>query len=272
MQALKVVRNPGDHRRRRLLAAALGDAGTGSFSIPHAEGSRLLGVGELPGQAEAVAAAQVAFQGLGGAREQTLRSANKRFLVSVLRDGEILEHPPLLRFIVSRAVVDAAARYFGSIPVLSTVRLWWTPVNDSIESSQLLHRDAEGPTQLKFFLNVFAVGSDAGPLTYVPAAVSEPAMRRLGYRRGKLTDEAADDVGVMDHGVTLIGDAGLGAVVDTSRCLHRGSRGNLEERVILMFQFTPGTCPRGAAPSWGAGILPYLDELDPVQRLVLNLE
>ena len=46
-------------------------------------------------------------------------------------------------------------------------------------------------------------------------------------------------VAVNSDALRLIGQAGTGAFVDSSRCYHHGARVKRGERLILMFQFLP---------------------------------
>jgi hypothetical protein len=168
-------------------------------------------------------------------------------------------------------VVDLATAYMGAVPVLSSARLWWTPPNDSVQQSQLYHSDGEDDRQLKFFFNLFDVTEDAGPLTFLPADVSAQVRRRLGYVSGKLDDETiAAAAGSLDP-VRATGPAGSGVALDTSRCLHYGSRRNTVGRLVLMFQFTSFYAPRSERVAWVDGIDRTGLEVDDVQRLALGL-
>lgn len=272
VSVVKILRNPRD-RRRRLKARMDLEADPGSDRVSKTSGDWKLAPATLPGQAEATARTQQIFSKLaaGGALLDARSRTNKPFLINLRRDRELMQVGEIADFVLSPAILEAATRYLGSAPVLTTLRLWWTPANSTLESSQLYHRDAEGPTQLKFFLHISDVTSRSGPLVYVPADVSRDLMRSLGYQRGKLSDEALEDLGVSAHAIAVTGEAGTALALDTSRCLHFGSRGNEEDRVVLMFQFTPSNCPRAVSPSW-LGALPERSiPLSGIQRLALNL-
>ena len=157
----------------------VGTPRTGDLVVPQDKGYLVLGT-PLPGQSQAVTAARLAFEALvaEGRTERELNSANKRFLVGVLGDRDLLDHPDIFRFAISRPVADLAARYLGRVPILSALRIWWTPTNATVESSQHFHLDGEGRKQLKLFFNITPVGPDAGPLTIIPADTSESESRR----------------------------------------------------------------------------------------------
>ena len=99
-------------------------------------------------------------------------------------------------------------------------------------SSQLFHVDPEGLTQVKFFINVFDVGDDEGPFTFIPADDTARIIRDVNVLRqqqglahqGRYLDEEITAVGASSAIVRVTGSGGSGVAVDTSRCLHMGSR------------------------------------------------
>ena len=102
-------------------------------------------------------------------------------------------------------------------------------------ASQLFHLDHEGVSQLKAFIHLFDVGDAEGPFTFIPADATTRIVndiRRLRKKRGshpevesrRYSDEEIAAVGGTKDIVTVKGPAGTGVAVDTSRCLHLGSR------------------------------------------------
>jgi hypothetical protein len=137
---------------------------------------------------------------------------------------------------VSRAILDSATGYLGTVPRLVTARLCWSPQNDTARSSQNFHFDYEDLTQLKVFINIFETTEEQGPLTFIPAEVSEQVQKSIG-RVSRISDERIYEAGARNREVKLIGPAGSGAFLDTSRCLHYGSRLNKRDRLVLIIQF-----------------------------------
>jgi hypothetical protein len=108
-------------------------------------------------------------------------------------------------------------------------------------------------------------------VTFLPAAATERVRRALRYDWGRLTDDDVDAVGVREEALRLVGPAGGGAFVDTSRCLHFGSRGNRRDRLVLLVQFFRfHAAAESKARFQVPPDLPGLDP-DPVQRLALGL-
>ncbi len=274
VRGVKFGRSPGQAGVRKRMAREIAAGSGGLERIPEDRGFQCYAPGHFPGASEALARADGLFaeiEGSGGV-EDTLRTAKKNFLLSVVKGEGFLDHPEILGFMISRPVVDLATLYFGAVPVLSSASLWWTPPNDSVEKSQLFHRDGEDTRQLKFFFNVRAVTEQTGPFTLLPADLSADVKRTLGYNTGRLDDDAVvAAAGGEDALIKVMGPAGSGAAVDTSRCLHYGSRGNAVGRLLIMFQFTSFFAPKSEAPDWAAGISRTGLELDEVQKLILGI-
>ena len=101
-------------------------------------------------------------------------------------------------------------------------------------ASRLFHLDPEDFTQVRMFLNVIDIRREQGPLTFLPADVSDTALARLWRddrknraRKPELrrwTDEEILTRAGMSPCIELVGPSGSGAFVDTSRCAHFGSR------------------------------------------------
>jgi hypothetical protein len=140
----------------------------------------------------------------------------------------------LVDFALSDPVLGMATRYLGVVPYLCRVDLVYSlprPSADNI-ASQLFHVDPEGLTQVKFFIHVYDVGEPEGPFTFIPADATAriiAAVRELRRSQGKphsgrYLDEEIDAVGGTASIVRLQGPTGDGIAIDTSRCLHMGSR------------------------------------------------
>src|SRR4051812_5168527 len=157
----------------------------------------------------------------------------RKFLRNLLLDEDIRQHPELLDFALSDDALGIATSYLGVVPYLNRIDLLYsTPrEGDDLIKSQLFHVDPEGLTQVKFFINVFDVGDAEGPFTFIPAAESLQVLggiRRLRKANGqphvgRYTDEEVAAVGGGSV-VSLKGPRGSGVAIDTSKCLHLGSR------------------------------------------------
>lgn len=120
------------------------------------------------------------------------------------------------------------------------IGVYFSPVNSSTKRSQMFHVDGDDFRQLKCFINVATVDRHNGPLTLVSRRRSDQIRRRVrhGWRDRRLTDEEVFAGLPDDEVVVLTGPPGSGALVDTSACLHFGSRARQADRVVFMFQYT----------------------------------
>ena len=136
---------------------------------------------------------------------------------------------PLARLALDPAVVATAAAHLGMVPLLAGVTVLRSPhVAGPPSGSQLFHSDWEDVTQLKLFVNCSDVSVDNGPLTALRATASARAKQALHYRYGGSGFRRRDDEVFALAGPAearaFEGPAGSAVFVDTSACLHYGSR------------------------------------------------
>jgi hypothetical protein len=109
-----------------------------------------------------------------------------------------------------------------------------------LEKSQMWHIDDEDFRQIKCFVNLHNVGPMNGPFTFIPAQKSDEIRRKIGHGwRGRRLEDSE----IMAHCkpediISVTGGPGTGVFVDTSRCLHFGSRARGGHRLVMMFQYT----------------------------------
>jgi hypothetical protein len=268
LSRLRILGHPADHMRRTALARELLRDSPRAAWVPGARGYRCFQAHELPGAAEAAACAARVFAGLDPGDPLFPKKAD---FLQVVASGEALTgRAEILRFAVSRPLVDAASGYLGAVPRLVSVALLWSPANRSAMRSQLFHVDDEDARMLKVFLHVWEVTPEHGPFTFLPADVSRRVQRQIGPVIRRASDEQV--LGAAgEPPVSVCGGPGSGVLVDTARCLHYGSRGNSKERLVLQLHFLRHDAPSEASLPCGFG--PNLAGLtpDPVQRQVLGL-
>jgi hypothetical protein len=272
VRAVRFLANPMRAIAARRLAPAA--AGGPALAMDPAGGYCPIAPSDLPGMNAMMAAARRAFDAAEaeGRVARSQQGAKKRFLLPVLDDEGLIACPELLAFAIGRPILDLAAEYLGAVPLISGVRLLWTPPNDTVVDSQLYHRDAEDARQVKLFVNLQETTPEHGPFTFLPADVSARIRDQLGYKRGRISDQ--DIEGKLEGAapIVLTGPAGSGAFVDTSRCLHFGSRGNTRGRLILQIQLTSLLAPKARQPNWAKVVGRMASvTLDPVQRVALGL-
>jgi hypothetical protein len=158
------------------------------------------------------------------------------FLRSVLTNQDLAQNPELVDFALSDGLLSLVTNYLGTIPHLNRVDLLYSVSHGGEEaiSSQIYHLDPEGRRQAKLFLNLRDIGPDEGPFTFIPAGTSARIVKAIKRRRseiddselamGRYLDAELAQVGGLEKAISVMGQTGSAVLVDTSRCLHCGSR------------------------------------------------
>lgn len=237
-----VAASPRDAIQRKRVVAAYNRRHPNT-QMDRREGYAIIQPGALPGSDEVIRLSQQLFEEKKRKLEAAigpdtaLHAKKWAFLRSVLTNQDLREHPELVDFALSDGLLSLVTNYLGTIPHLNRVDLLYSVSHggeDAI-SSQIYHLDPEGRRQAKLFLNLREIGPDEGPFTFIPAAASEQAMKAIKRTRSAGSDDATlvmgrylDDelarVGGLDSSISVTGATGSAVLVDTSRCLHCGSR------------------------------------------------
>ncbi len=273
LSATRIIGNPKEYWLRKRLADAIIADNHSRFNIPQRDGYKFFLQDDLPGIADVVRYCTALYQESRKAfSPESLQNNPKKKYFNVLLEGEdFCQHPELLRRLVARPILDTATAYLGAVPQLSGAMLVWSPENDSARSSQLFHFDYEDLTQLKMFINIFDTAEDQGPLTFLPATISAQVQKSIGRILGRVSDERIYEAGGRSHAFKLVGPSGSGAFLDTSHCLHYGSRFNKRDRLILIVQFLKfHSSYRSYLPFKAPSTFPNFTP-DAVQRLALGI-
>lgn len=231
----RIMREPGEFLKRRSEARKISATSRYANFIDKKKGYSLFGGVDFPGIMEAVAAANRIYQS-----KKMDGDFKKPFFVNLLEPADLEQNPQLLAFAESKPMRDAAAGYLGTVPDLSGIGVFLSPANSSLEKSQQYHTDDVDKVQVKCFINCNEIGPRQGPFTFVTGDASDALRRKLkhGWRGPRLPDEEVTKNCRDDDIITVTGGPGSGALVDTSRCLHFGSRCREGYRLVIMFQYT----------------------------------
>ena len=237
LRAFQIALHPGELILRHKLGRAL-VAAPDSLLIDRSLGYHRIRVADFPSGSDLLDRCQRLAQ--DASDEVTGQS-----LRDLLDDDVLRQEPALVDFALSDAVLGAATKYLGAVPVLRRVGLLLsTPRGEGRQDSMLLHKDPEDCEQVKLFMNVYDVDDEHGPFTFLPADVSARVMQGIGTRDGRLsrlrryTDLEALDYCAESDFVKGTGEAGSAMFVDSSRCLHFGSRVEPDcVRLIYYVQF-----------------------------------
>lgn len=239
LAAADVVASPGDALRRKAVGVAYNRRHSDA-RLTQENGYVLLAPGVLPGADEIAALSLALFE----EKKRTIEAADGpntelhakkwAFLRSVLTNQDLAQHPELVDFALSDGLLSLVTNYFGTVPHLNRIDLLYSVAHggDEAVSSQIYHFDPEGTRQAKLFLNLRDVGPDEGPFTFIPAAESRRIVKAIRSRReddadmamARYLDRELASVGGLDKAVRVMGPPQSAALVDTSRCLHCGSR------------------------------------------------
>ena len=222
LRALQVAIHPAELIRRKRLGTHFSRS-SHQLEIDRDTGFRRFVVSDIAGGRDLVALCQT----LGSAAPNDARGGTLRDL---LGDKAIENHPALVDFALSDAVLGAATHYLGQLPALRRVGLLLSSPAEDRKGSLLLHKDPEDLSQVKIFVNVADIDDRNGPFTFLPANMSKQIIDDLRRKDGRLsrirryTDMEALDYCHTTDFVKTVGSAGSALLIDTSRCLHFGSR------------------------------------------------
>jgi len=237
-----VATSPRDAIQRKRLVVAYNRRHPNT-QMDRRKGYTIVQPGTLPGSEPIIRLAQQLFEekkrkieaAIGP--DTALHAKKWAFLRSVLTNQDLRENPELVDFALSDGLLSLVTNYLGTIPHLNRVDLLYSVSHGGEEaiSSQIYHLDPEGRRQAKLFLNLRDIGPDEGPFTFIPAEASEQIIKAITQTRsadsedatlvmGRYLDDELARVGGLDKSISVMGKAGSAVLVDTSRCLHCGSR------------------------------------------------
>jgi hypothetical protein len=232
----EAVTSPRDAIQRRNAAAAYNRTHV-DLRLDRRDGYAMLAPGSVANTDDIVALSLALFEEKQREMEATAGSSNSKkwaFLRSILTNQDLARNPKLIDFALSDSLLSLVTNYLGTIPHLNRIDLLYSVNHGGEEaiSSQIYHLDPEGTRQAKLFMNLRDVGPDEGPFTFIPAAETTRIVNAIKKRRledtamaaGRYSDEELEAVGGLDKAIAVGGPKGSAALVDTSRCLHFGSR------------------------------------------------
>lgn len=218
------------------------DATENTLSIPRGKAWASVPPGVIPRTDEVVNACLTLFEERKRTLEGYMRERDKElatYFYDVAHEGGFGDHSKLLiDYMAQPAILNGVMRYLGDVPLLQGVKLYWTPRNEKMVSSQQWHMDGGDIRQLKLFLYLNDIDEGAGPLTIIPEEESSQVVKRLDYVKGKLPDDQVEALVPRDKWVQLTGAKGTLVVCDTCSCFHFGGRARDGERLFLEFHYT----------------------------------
>ncbi len=147
----------------------------------------------------------------------------------------------LVKLFLSPEIYMTAADYLGMLPVLGGIRILYSPnaEAEALTHAQHFHLDPEGARQAKVFIAIEEVGPENSPLTFVPESLTTRMLRsgHPGFYGKRVADRLVLKHAPKKQWVEHLGKRGDMVFIDTSRCLHFGSRPNSRPRLLLYGQY-----------------------------------
>jgi hypothetical protein len=209
-------------------------------------------------------------------RLRDLRAANlpplegDATLWHLLQPEDLAAHPELMAFALSDRLVSTVVAQIGTLPRLQYLGLWLSPPMPQLRGSHHFHLDKPDAEIVGVFVNIEDVALENGPLTFLPAEESADVCRHTRYHRrasGRLEDDEVFAFASAERLVRLTGPAGSGGIVNTSRCLHLGSRCTDRPRLVFAIKYA---LAQKALPAYAQMFDGHLYGRDPVRRLMLE--
>lgn len=154
----------------------------------------------------------------------------KPYYFNILDRGDVQSMPEIISFALSQSVLDILAPYYGLVPNLSHIGIFLSAhTGDTVSGTQHAHWDNHDCRHVKMFCYLSDVGPNDGPLTFLPADKSLWLRKKTGRilsTRAIRDDSEWQRYFTEKDLVKVIGPAGTVAFLNTSECMHFGSRCN----------------------------------------------
>lgn len=192
--------------------------------------------------AEAVQAARDYVDSIDLQRAIAENPGQKSYLIPLAKQRPLPEDSPMYKLALHPELVGTVANYFGYLPLLTYVNVWYSPAwpeNEPFVGSQRFHLDNEDMQQAKVFVYLHDVDDDHSPTMYLQKDRSMALCRR--HYSDMLKDDIRIDEQLLER-ESLIhhnGPAGSVVMLDTSGCLHAGGRCRKERRLLVFQYMTP---------------------------------
>ncbi|MBP2415664.1 hypothetical protein ACFFOM_01200 [Microlunatus capsulatus] len=152
--------------------------------------------------------------------------------------SELLADAALWRWGLDQRLLDVVENYIG-LPVTYYGAAVYREVADgTTQWTRQWHRDIEDHKVFKILVWLNDVGPRGGALQYIPRPVSDPAVQRLRYVAGFVTDEQMAEVVPPSAWVKATGPAWTAVLADPARILHRASPAEDQDRYSVTFTWT----------------------------------
>ncbi len=201
------------------------------FTIPHEKGYLVLPPGGIAEAEPVIAAGNALVDSIGHDRLLAEFNPRKDTMSRGFLPPDAFElGSPYMNFALHEDIVGPISAYLGVVPILLAIDIWYAYSDynqDGPINASLWHLDGDDTTQVKVWIHLQDVVREAGPLTALDATRSEEFAEHTEYDSSveyRIPDEKINAFIGDDDLVVFDGPKGQIEYVDTSRCMHMGSR------------------------------------------------
>lgn len=185
----------------------------------------------------------------------TADGAYRSYFQDVWKPSDLEKYPSFLDFATSTDVLAPASKYLQNIPALSTTLpsgIRFVESNAAFDDqpgnphdSQLYHMDYYSLPNVYVLVLLRDTTLEHGPWCFLPKSVSQKTAAKLNnWKRGmgyRFSDEQVYSVADRKDLIEFSGARGTVLFIESSGCLHFGSRDSVKPRFQLMCAYT-GAC------------------------------
>lgn len=158
------------------------------------------------------------------------------------------KYESLKNFFFSSNLYEDISNYIGFKPILIDMQIMHSYKNNFFleDSAQLFHSDYEDKKSIKIFINLDDVSYENGPFTFIDKKDSELVAKTYNYsksyKKRRLDDELIENLIHRNNFKNNVGEKYKGLLIDSTACLHYGSRLINGERKLLQFYLVSPFC------------------------------
>lgn len=208
----------------------------------------------------------------------------RSYFQDVWTPADLETYPAFLDFVTSSDVIAPVADYLGCIPALTTTlpsgirfvesNAAYDDQPDTPHDSQLFHIDYYSLPNVYVLVLLQDTTRENGPWTFLPKSISAEVKTRLDYwtpaRGYRMSDEDVYSVAGPKDVIEFTGKRGTVLFIESSGCLHFGSRNSVKPRFQLMVGYS-GACRTDFSEHiMPAKVYPIRDSDSRLRKMVLD--
>lgn len=154
----------------------------------------------------------------------------------VVDDIEILKDKDILSLALSRELRDIIETYLNSKVEIAKISIWLSKKN-KLHGSPNFHLDSAGYGNSRLYVYLSNVRDGCGEFTYIEKEETKKIIKNSGYQAKSFSDEELLKYTSKEKFRKILGIPGKAFLIDTTRCLHMGSRCIVDDRFVLIINF-----------------------------------